>query len=139
MNRFILIVVLLAGCGSLRTSKSIKTTVDKFADGKTKTITQVETRTNKDFELHENFKETTTTVRAYFHNGKLRYETKITHHNGLDYPCREALYKLKQYDSTGVKRLFIKNECDCHKQVEITWNAKGKVLAKTKKVVKRLY
>jgi hypothetical protein len=135
----VIIGLLLAGCGSLRVSKSTKTNVDKFPDGKTKTITQVVMRTNKDFELHENFKEETKTVREYFHNGKLKYETKLTIHNGLDYPCREALYQLKQYDSTGVKRLFIKTECDCHKQFEITRNAQGKILTKSKRVIQRLY
>ncbi|HYG51983.1 MAG TPA: hypothetical protein VD905_13825 [Flavobacteriales bacterium] len=139
MYRILVIGILLTGCGELRMSKSTKSTVEKFSDGKVKTITQVVIRKNKDFELHENFYEETTTVREYFRNGKLRYETKIAHHNGLDYPCREALYQLNQYDSTGVKRFHLKTECDCHKQTEITWNAKGKILVKTNKVIKRLY
>ncbi len=90
-------------------------------------------------ELHENFKEVTFIVKEYYQSGKLKFTTKHVHHSGVDYACREALYELSQYDSTGIKRLYIRNECDCHKELEITYNADGKILTRYKKLVKRLY
>jgi hypothetical protein len=137
--RILVIALVVAGCGELRSVKTTKSEVEKFDDGKIRKITKITTRKNKQFELHENFFEEVVTVREYYRNGKLKYETKTVHHAGLDYPCREALYQLKQYDSTGVKRLFIETECDCHIQSETTWNSQGKVLVKSRKIIKRLY
>lgn len=134
--RKIVFILFLIGCRSIKTTESSTVT---FPDGKLKTITQKSIKKNKGFELFENFKIEKTIVREYFRNGKLNYQTTLIHHAGIDYPCREALYELKQFDSLGVKRLYIKNECDCHIQKEITYNGKGKILTRWKKEIKRIY
>lgn len=138
MTRFVIIALFfLCSCYNTRRVHVLRT--ENYSDGKLKRQFEVTTKTNKEFELHENFKEETTVDKGYFHNGKLMYEVKYTYHLGFDYPCRQALYKMSLYDSTGVKRYFIKSECDCHKETEITYNAEGKVLTKSYKEIKRLY
>lgn len=113
--------------------------MESYANGKPKKVITSKVVKNKDFELHGNFKEERTVTREYYNNGKLKYEMTYVYQVGFDLPCREALYKLVQYDSLGVKRYYLENECDCHKHIEITYNSKGKVLTKSKKVIKRLY
>lgn len=134
--RKILCILILTGC---QTVKTIETTVDNYSDGKLKTVTQKIIKKNKEFELHDNFKIDKTVIREYYRNGQLKIKTTTVMHAGMDFPCREALYELSQFDSTGKKRLYIKNECDCHKQKEITYNEKGKILTRWKKEIKRLY
>lgn len=124
---------------SCTTVRTVETSVEKSADGKiTKTVQRV-TRKNKEFELHENFKEQTTITTEFYGNGKIKYRLKQSAFTGPDYPCREALYELTQFDSSGVKRYYLKNECDCHEHLEITYNEKGKILTKEYKLIKRLY
>jgi hypothetical protein len=134
--RKILAILFLTGCNAVKTTEK---TVVKYPDGKIQTIKQVTVKKNKGFELFENYRIENILIREYYHNGNLKFKSKLVHHNGADYPCREALYELKQYDSSGVKRLFIQNECDCHIQKEITYNSKGKILTRWKKEIKRLY
>ena len=134
--RKIIAILFLTGCSTVKT---IEQTVVKYPDGKVQSIKQVTVKKNKGFELFENFRIESTVMREYYRNGKLKYQSKLVHHSGADYPCREALYELNQYDSLGVKRLYIQNECDCHVQKEITYNSQGKILTRWKKEIKRIY
>lgn len=134
--RKIIAILFLTGCSTVKT---IEKTVVKYPDDKVQSIKQVTVKKNKGFELFENYRIESTVMREYYRNGKLKYRSKLVHHAGADYPCREALYELKQYDSLGVKRLYIQNECDCHVQKEITYNSAGKILTRWKKEIKRIY
>lgn len=131
-----IVLILFMSCTTVRT---VETSVEKSADGKMVKSVQRITRKNKEFELHENFKEQTTVTIEYYRNGKTKYRLKQTNFTGPDYPCREALYELTQFDSLGIKRYYLKNECDCHEHLEITYNEKGKMLTKEYKLIKRLY
>lgn len=138
LPRLLLAFLLLWAMAGCQVVKTFKTDTENYADGKIKTIRQTVVKKNRDFELHDNWKEETRTTREYFHNGKLKTFWKVVYSNGTDASCYESYYQYEQYDSTGVKRLMLKSRCDCQRKKTVTWNAKGRIIKKEKTVVKRV-
>lgn len=130
-----ILLLLFTGC---QVAKTTQVQTENYPDGKIRIIKTTTVKKNRDFELHENFREEIRVTRAYYHNGKLKMYWKVVYTNGSDASCYESLYKMEEYDSTGIKRSLYQAECDCEKKKVVTYNAKGKVTKIDKTIIKRI-
>ncbi|MFI5203973.1 MAG: hypothetical protein ACHQF2_05700 [Flavobacteriales bacterium] len=121
------------------TKTTIKESYENYPNGKTKWHKEVKTIQNKHIERDAAFLRIITEFRSYYEDGTLFQTWKLVEDAGPEISCRESLYELKQYHANGKTARTYKMECDCHKEIEKTYNENGKLLTRKKAVIKRLY